>query len=107
MDNGPLSRIINTGCGMMGLDIPFDVILAYALGLILLYLLGWLILVPLKLLFRFMLNGVIGGVVLWLLNLVGGLIGFSIALNPATALTVGFLGIPGLILILLLQLMLL
>ncbi len=87
----------------MGLDIPFDIIIAYALGLILLYLIGWLLLVPLKFLLRFLLNGLIGGVVLWLLNMVGGLIGVTVAINPVTALTVGFLGIPGLILILLLQ----
>jgi len=87
----------------MELNIPFDIILAYALGLILLYLAGWLLLVPLKLLLRFLLNGILGGAVLWILNLIGSLIGFSVALNPVTALTVGFLGIPGLILILLLQ----
>ena len=62
----------------MGLDIPLDIILAYALGLVLLYLAGWLLLVPLKLLFRFIINGIIGGVVLWLLNLIGGLIGISV-----------------------------
>ncbi len=87
----------------MGLDIPLDIILAYALGLVLLYMAGWLLLVPLKLLFRFIINGIIGGVVLWLLNLIGGLIGISIAINPVTALMVGFLGIPGLVLILLIQ----
>ena len=81
---------------MMGLDIPFDIIIAYALGLVLLYFTGWLLLVPLKLLFRFLINGVIGG-----------LIGVTVAINPVTALTVGFLGIPGLILILLLQFILL
>jgi inhibitor of the pro-sigma K processing machinery len=92
---------------MMGLDIPFDIIIAYALGLVLLYFTGWLLLVPLKLLFRFLINGVIGGVALWVLNLIGGLIGVTVAINPVTALTVGFLGIPGLILILLLQFILL
>lgn len=91
----------------MGLDIPFDIIIAYAAGLILLYVVGWLLLVPLKIVWRFILNGIIGGIALWLLNLIGALIGITIAINPATALTVGFLGIPGLILILLLQLVLL
>lgn len=87
----------------MGSNITFDIILAYALGLILLYLAGWLLLVPLKLLLRFLLNGILGGAVLWILNLIGTFIGFSVVLNPITALTVGFLGVPGLILILLLQ----
>lgn len=88
------------------MGLPFDIIIAYALGLILLYLAGWLLLVPLKLLLRFIINGIIGGVSLWLLNLVGGLIGVTVAINPVTALIVGFLGIPGLILILLLQFLL-
>lgn len=87
----------------MGLDIPLDIVLAYALGLVLLYLIGWLLLVPLKLLLRFFINALMGGLALWLLNLAGGLIGVTIAINPITALTVGFLGIPGLLLILLLQ----
>lgn len=91
----------------MGLEIPFDIIIAYGLGLVVLYFVGWLLLVPLKLLFRFLLNGIIGGIALWILNLVGGLIGVVVAINPITALTVGFLGIPGLILILLLQFILL
>lgn len=91
----------------MGLEIPFDIIIAYGLGLVILYFVGWLLLVPLKLLFRFLLNGIIGGIALWILNLVGGLIGVVVAINPITALTVGFLGIPGLILILLLQFILL
>jgi inhibitor of the pro-sigma K processing machinery len=89
------------------MSIPLDIIIAYALGLVLLYFVGWLLLVPLKLLFRFLVNGVIGGIALWVLNLIGRLIGVTIAINPITALTVGFLGIPGLILILILQIILL
>lgn len=87
----------------MGLDISLDIILAYALGLVLLYLIGWLLLVPLKLILRFFINAILGGIALWLLNLAGGLIGVTVAINPVTALIVGFLGIPGLLLILLLQ----
>lgn len=87
----------------MGLDIPFGIIVGYAAGLILLYLVGWLLLVPLKMLLKFIYNGILGGIILWVLNLVGGLIHVTIAINPVTALVVGFLGIPGLILILLLQ----
>lgn len=87
----------------MGLDIPFGVIIGYAVGLILLYLVGWLLLVPLKMLFKFILNGILGGIILWLLNILGGFIHVTVAINPITALLVGFLGVPGVILILLLQ----
>jgi inhibitor of the pro-sigma K processing machinery len=87
--------------------IPWDVVLAYAVGLVLLYVVGWLLLVPLRIILKFIYNAIIGGIILWLLNLVGGLIGITVAINPVTALIVGFLGIPGLILILLLQFILL
>lgn len=98
--------IIVWGVCFMGLDIPFNIIIAYGIGLVLLYVVGWLLLVPLKILWRFILNAIIGGIVLWLLNLIGGFIGIFIGINPITALIVGFLGVPGIILILLLQVML-
>ena len=86
--------------------IGYDVLIAYALGLVLLYAPGWLLLVPLKFLLRFLINAALGGLLLWVLNLAGGLFGVTVAINPVTALTVGFLGIPGVILLLLLQVML-
>ncbi len=90
----------------MDLNIPFNIIAAYALGLIGLYLVGWLLLVPLKIILKFIINGVIGGIILFVLNYVGRFIGLTIAINPVTALVVGFLGVPGIILILLLQVIL-
>ncbi|WP_066503935.1 pro-sigmaK processing inhibitor BofA family protein [Abyssisolibacter fermentans] len=87
----------------MGLGIELNVILAYAFGLILLYLIGWILIIPLKYIFKLIINGLIGGVVLLALNFAGKFIGFSIGINPITALIVGFLGIPGVILLLLLN----
>lgn len=81
----------------------WEVIAAYVVGLVLLYVLGWLLLVPLKFIFKLLLNGVLGGVALWGLNLLGSLIGITIAINPITALITGFFGIPGVILLIILQ----
>jgi len=86
--------------------IGFDVIIAYVVGLLLLLLVGWLLITPIKLLLKFLANGLIGGIMLLVLNLVGGGIGISVAINPVTALIAGFLGVPGIILILLLQVIL-
>ena len=57
----------------------------------------------LKMILRILYNGIIGGISLILLNLAVGLLGFHIALNLATALLAGFLGLPGIVLIVLLQ----
>lgn len=56
-----------------------------------------------KLIFRILYNGIIGGISLFLLNLAIGLLGYHIALNAVSALMAGFLGLPGVVLIVLLH----
>jgi len=87
----------------MGIGIDLNIILAYAFGLLLLYIIGWLLVIPIKLIVRLLYNGIIGGLMLWVLNLVGSFFAFQVAINPVTALIAGFLGIPGVILIVVLQ----
>lgn len=87
----------------MGLGIEFSVIIAFAFGLILLYLLGWLLIIPIKYLFKLIVNSIIGGVLLLIVNFLGGFIGIYVGINPVTALIAGFLGVPGVILLIVLQ----
>ncbi|AJQ29830.1 MULTISPECIES: pro-sigmaK processing inhibitor BofA family protein [Pelosinus] len=89
---------------MLGGFGEFNVILAYVFGIILLYVVGRMFLMPIKLIFRLIYNGLIGGAMLWALNFVGLHIGFTIAINPITALVAGFLGLPGVILLILFKL---
>ncbi len=49
-------------------------------------------------------NIVLGILILWLLNKFGGSLGISIPINVITALVVGILGIPGVIILVLLNL---
>lgn len=89
---------------LFGMDWGFNVIVAYAFGIILIYLLGRMFLMPLKLIFRLIYNGLIGGVMLWVVNFIGAYMGFSLAINPVTALIAGFLGLPGVVLLILFKL---
>lgn len=82
----------------------FSTIIAFAIGLIALYILGKLLVVPVRILTKLIINGIVGGITLLIVNLVGGLIGISIAITPITALIAGFLGVPGVILLLIIQL---
>ncbi len=77
------------------------VVAAYAFGLILIYVLGRMFFMPLKLVFKLIYNALIGGAMLWVVNFLGAYIGFAIVINPLTALVAGFLGIPGVILLIL------
>ncbi len=79
------------------------VIIAYLFGLMLLYILARLLLIPLRLAIRLLINGAIGGFLLWLVNLLGMFVGVYLPINPITALVAGFLGIPGVILLLVLR----
>ena len=65
-----------------------------------------LLLAPMKFLWRLVAGGILGALTLMLVNLIGGLFGFNVAVNPFTAMAVGFLGFPGAGLIIVLQLIL-
>ncbi len=84
-----------------GITWDWNVIVAFVFGIFLIFLIGRLFLMPIKLVFRLIYNAIIGGIMLWIVNFIGGHFGFTIAINPLTALTAGFLGLPGVILLIL------
>ncbi len=88
----------------MGLGIDFSVVLFFGLGLALLYFTGWLLIAPLKFIMKLIISGCLGALLLVILNLVGGLFGITIAVNPLSALIAGYFGLPGIVLLLVLKL---
>ena len=88
------------------MQIPWELVLSFAIGLTLLCLVGYLLLVPMRFMWRLLAGGVLGALALMAINLLGGLVGFSVAVNPFTAMAVGFLGLPGVALVTALQLLL-
>lgn len=85
------------------MGINYSVLLAYIIGIIILFILGRMFLVPMKIVLKLIFNGIIGGIVIFFINLAGSLFDFHIPLNAASSLIVGFLGIPGLILLIILK----
>lgn len=77
-----------------------ELIIYGIIGLALLYLVIKLFKWPIKIL----INGVIGMVLLYITNYIGAYFDFTIAINPITALIAGFLGIPGIIFLVVFQL---
>ena len=70
--------------------IPWELVLAFGVGLALMAVISYLLLVPRRFLWRLLAGGVLGALVLVVINFFGGMVGFSIALNPFTAMAVGF-----------------
>lgn len=78
-------------------------ILFYIIGLALLYIVGLLLVWPIKKIVKLIGNGILGGLTLLLFNFIGKYFGLSIVINPLNAIIVGFLGVPGVVLLLVLQ----
>jgi len=83
--------------------VDYNVLVAYAFGILLLYVLVRLLFVPLRWTLVVVYNALLGGVALWLINAVGHYVGLHIGLNFITALVAGFLGIPGVLLLIAVQ----
>lgn len=81
------------------------------MGYFLIAVLGLYILVkvfawPLKVLFKLIINGLFGVILLFLVNLIGHYFNFYIGINAITALIAGFFGIPGVIFLVIFKLFL-
>lgn len=79
--------------------ISLDMIVYALVGLALLFLIIKLLKWPLKIL----INGILGIILLYITNIVGSYIGFVLPINAISALIAGFLGIPGIIFLVLFQ----
>ncbi|MDO4547144.1 MAG: pro-sigmaK processing inhibitor BofA family protein [Clostridia bacterium] len=74
---------------------PWALVLSFALGICLMYIIGWLLLVPMRFMWRMMAGSLLGALLLWLVNQFYPITGFAVALNPFSALAVGLMGLPG------------
>lgn len=85
------------------IDVDWTVVIAYAFGVLLLYVVARLLVVPLKFILRLLINAGVGLLLLAVFNLIGEFFDLYLPINPITALVAGFLGIPGIVLLLALQ----
>lgn len=79
----------------MDIGMEAGIFLAYTAGMLIIYFFGRLMLVPLKKIMKLLLNSIVGGVILILVNMAGAGIGIVIPVNVITAVIAGLLGIPG------------
>lgn len=80
-----------------------SVIAAAVFGLFMLYVLSRIFYQPLKVLLRAAVHLVAGGLVIVVYNLAGATWNLAVGLNLVSALTVGIMGIPGLLMLIALR----
>jgi len=83
----------------MEMSTEIGILLAYALGIFALYVVGYIFLVPIKIILRLVINSVAGAISILLINWIGGYWGIHISLNVLSAVIIGILGVPGAILL--------
>lgn len=86
----------------MGVEYIAYFILAIFLLFVIVKIFSW----PLKVLLSLIGNAILGTVLLFILNVIGGAFNFYIGINIWTALIAGFFGIPGVIFLIIFKLFL-
>jgi len=77
------------------MKLPWALAALFVTGLVLIHLVGRLLLVPGRFFWRVTVSGILGALSIILVNMFSGITGFTIPVNPFSALAVGFLGLPG------------
>lgn len=93
-----IGSMVNQAWG--GGSMNWMLIIAILAGVVFLVAALRVFLAPIRLLLRLVVNSALGLVLLWLINMAGNSINLHIGLNPITAVVVGLLGIPGVLLLL-------
>lgn len=70
-----------------------------------LIIIGKIFILPLKKIFKLLINAIVGSGILYVTNLIGANFNFHIGLNWWTILCSGLLGVPGVILVIFLKLL--
>lgn len=83
----------------------FNNIIVYIACIFFLFIFGKIFIVPIKTILKLVLNSVLGGVVIFLINFIGAYFNFHIGLNLVTSIFVGILGIPGAVVIVIIKLL--
>ena len=70
-------------------------IITYLACICFIFIFGRIFIVPIKKILKLVLNSALGGVVIFIINVIGSNFGFHIGLNFFTSILIGLLGLPG------------
>ena len=80
-------------------------IITYLACICFIFIFGRIFIVPIKKILKLVLNSVLGGLTIFIINLVGANFGFHIGLNIITSVVVGLLGLPGAVCLIIVKLL--
>lgn len=71
-----------------------NTIITYLACIFFLFIIGRIFIVPLKIIIKLVGNSILGGILIFIVNMIGTMFNFHIGLNIGTAIVTGILGIP-------------
>lgn len=80
-------------------------LITYLACICFLFIFGKIFIVPIKKVLKLVINSILGGITIYLINLIGATFGFHIGLNIFTSILVGILGLPGVVCLVIIKLL--
>ena len=80
-------------------------IITYLACICFIFIFGRIFIVPIKKIVKVMINSLLGGITIYIINIIGSNFGFHIGLNVITSLIAGILGLPGVICLIIIKLL--
>lgn len=80
-------------------------LITYLACICFLFIFGKIFIVPIKKIIKLVINSILGGITIFLINLVGATFGFHIGLNIFTSVLIGLLGLPGVVCLIIIKLL--
>ena len=81
-------------------------IITYLACICFIFIFGRILIVPITTILKLIFNSILGGGVIFIINLIGSIFGFHIGLNFFTSIVVGLLGFPGAVSLIIIKLLL-
>ena len=80
-------------------------IITYLACICFIFIFGRIFIVPIKKILKLVLNSILGGIVIFIINVIGNNFGFHIGLNFFTSILIGLLGLPGVVCLIVVKLL--
>ena len=80
-------------------------IITYLACICFIFIFGRIFIVPIKKILKLILNSIFGGIVIYVINIIGVNFGFHIGLNFVNSIIIGLLGLPGAVCLIIVKLL--
>ncbi len=80
-------------------------IITYLACICFIFIFGRIFIIPIKKLLKLILNSILGGIIIFIINLIGANFQFHIGLNIFTSIVIGLLGLPGAVCLVIIKLL--